>query len=295
MPVASKRGLPREKARRNGPSVLPRFTDNPVRVRPLRGVGRDSEFGDRTCIGLFTGAWYVSSVHLSRASYGCYPLGQMNAPASVSLAPDLPLRFVGGDPSLDLVNTVDWAVAGPKNERLVNYARLLEWGTGAGIIDDTEAAQLARVATMHPRDAQKAYGKARFGRWILQRLYTSLVEGRISAIAIEEFNILVRSASANLVLVYVREDSGAFERRASRPNDLDVVLWKTVRAAETFLMSNDIKDVRICDGPNCGWLYVDRSRNGLRRWCEMATCGTQAKSIRRAARRKASRAPRSTE
>ena len=27
--------------------------------------------------------------------------------------------------------------------------------------------------------------------------------------------------------------------------------------------------------------YVDRSRNGLRRWCQMRTCGTREKSRRR--------------
>ncbi|HEV2853834.1 MAG TPA: CGNR zinc finger domain-containing protein [Thermoanaerobaculia bacterium] len=33
--------------------------------------------------------------------------------------------------------------------------------------------------------------------------------------------------------------------------------------------------------PDCGWMYVDCSRNGLRRWCEMETCGTLEKSRRR--------------
>ncbi len=34
-------------------------------------------------------------------------------------------------------------------------------------------------------------------------------------------------------------------------------------------------------GDDCGWMYVDRSRNGLRRWCQMRTCGTREKSRRR--------------
>jgi predicted RNA-binding Zn ribbon-like protein len=31
-------------------------------------------------------------------------------------------------------------------------------------------------------------------------------------------------------------------------------------------------------------MFVDRSRNGFRRWCQMATCGTEEKTRRRAAR-----------
>ncbi len=39
-----------------------------------------------------------------------------------------------------------------------------------------------------------------------------------------------------------------------------------------------------CENPRCGWLFVDRSRNRSRRWCEMATCGNRAKARRRARR-----------
>jgi predicted RNA-binding Zn ribbon-like protein len=30
----------------------------------------------------------------------------------------------------------------------------------------------------------------------------------------------------------------------------------------------------------CGWLFVDRSRNGNRRWCDMRTCGSRDKMRR---------------
>lgn len=33
---------------------------------------------------------------------------------------------------------------------------------------------------------------------------------------------------------------------------------------------------RIC--PNCDWLFMDRSKNGSRRWCDMAVCGNRAKA-----------------
>ncbi|MEO8688757.1 MAG: CGNR zinc finger domain-containing protein [Solirubrobacteraceae bacterium] len=36
----------------------------------------------------------------------------------------------------------------------------------------------------------------------------------------------------------------------------------------------------------CTWLFLDRSRNGSRRWCSMGECGAQVKPRRyRAARR----------
>jgi predicted RNA-binding Zn ribbon-like protein len=35
--------------------------------------------------------------------------------------------------------------------------------------------------------------------------------------------------------------------------------------------------VKACRGDDCRWVYVDRSRNTSRRWCDMANCGNRAK------------------
>jgi predicted RNA-binding Zn ribbon-like protein len=218
-------------------------------------------------------------------------LGWMTAPESRSFAPDLPLKFVGGDPSVDFVNTVDWTPDGLVNERLVDFRRLLEWGKRAGVIDRGEAARLARVAGGRPRAAQKAYGQARWGRWVLQRLFTSVAARHPSSAVLEEFNDLRRLASGHLALVFADRTSERADWRANRADDLDLILSKVVRSAETLLTSGEAARLRVCAGPDCGWIYVDRSRNGLRRWCEMQTCGTQAKSLRRAARREAARTP----
>jgi predicted RNA-binding Zn ribbon-like protein len=38
-------------------------------------------------------------------------------------------------------------------------------------------------------------------------------------------------------------------------------------------------------------VFLDRSRNGSRRWCRMADCGTTVKARRLTERRRAARAP----
>jgi hypothetical protein len=35
--------------------------------------------------------------------------------------------------------------------------------------------------------------------------------------------------------------------------------------------------IRTCGNPLCRWLFIDRSRNGSRVWCEMAVCGNRMK------------------
>lgn len=38
------------------------------------------------------------------------------------------------------------------------------------------------------------------------------------------------------------------------------------------------RQLKACPAPGCGYAFVDRSRNGSRRWCLMATCGNRAKN-----------------
>jgi predicted RNA-binding Zn ribbon-like protein len=34
--------------------------------------------------------------------------------------------------------------------------------------------------------------------------------------------------------------------------------------------------MKVC--PNCQWLFIDRSKNRSRTWCDMAVCGNRAKA-----------------
>ena len=47
-----------------------------------------------------------------------------------------------------------------------------------------------------------------------------------------------------------------------------------------LLTSKDLKRLRTCANPRCGWLFLDTTRNGLRKWCSMAECGGRAKAKR---------------
>jgi predicted RNA-binding Zn ribbon-like protein len=38
--------------------------------------------------------------------------------------------------------------------------------------------------------------------------------------------------------------------------------------------------VRTCGNSGCDWLFIDRSRNHSRRWCDMGACGSRAKMQR---------------
>lgn len=62
--------------------------------------------------------------------------------------------------------------------------------------------------------------------------------------------------------------------------ELDPVLAGVVWNAARLLTSPELKLLRECANPDCGWLFVDRSRRKNRRWCEMRECGNRAKARR---------------
>ncbi|MER8365338.1 CGNR zinc finger domain-containing protein [Mesorhizobium sp. M1378] len=58
-------------------------------------------------------------------------------------------------------------------------------------------------------------------------------------------------------------------------------------SALSLLRGDTIARLRIC--PNCSWLFVDKSRNSSRLWCDMAVCGNRQKANRYYRRRTAAR------
>jgi predicted RNA-binding Zn ribbon-like protein len=52
----------------------------------------------------------------------------------------------------------------------------------------------------------------------------------------------------------------------------------TAHSALSLAASPEPDRLKIC--PNCGWLFLDRSRNRSRTWCDMAVCGNRSKAKR---------------
>jgi predicted RNA-binding Zn ribbon-like protein len=213
-----------------------------------------------------------------------------SAPAPSSISPELPFKYVGGDPSLDLVNTVDWTSRGLEQDRIPDYDRLTRWAEGAGVITASVGERLRRAAAARPREAEVAHAAGARLRWVLQRLFTAVAARDPSGAALEDFNDLLAEALRRLRLAPSSENRRqlAWTWRGMG-EDLESLLWPVIWSAASLLASDEVVQVHVCAGPDCGWLYVDRSRNRLRRWCEMETCGTREKSRRRHRRRTESR------
>ncbi|MGQ9734572.1 MAG: CGNR zinc finger domain-containing protein [Candidatus Bipolaricaulia bacterium] len=63
------------------------------------------------------------------------------------------------------------------------------------------------------------------------------------------------------------------------------------RSATEIPILEDLQRVGECADPRCGWLFLDRSRNRTRRWCDMKGCGNRAKVRRYYEQRRATGKP----
>jgi predicted RNA-binding Zn ribbon-like protein len=62
-----------------------------------------------------------------------------------------------------------------------------------------------------------------------------------------------------------------------RTGTADAVVATIARAAVALLGGPDAARIRECGDDPCTRLFVDTSRAGSRRWCEMSGCGNRAK------------------
>jgi predicted RNA-binding Zn ribbon-like protein len=190
--------------------------------------------------------------------------------------------YVGGEPALDLVNTVNWTSRGPEAERLESYEGLTRWAEGARVIDAAMGRRLRRVGAVRPRVGEAALAYAHRARRTLRDLFGAIARGEPTAGALQRLNRLLADAVAGLEVAPAEGQPGRFEWRWSgEESDPRAIVWRVIWSAASLLRSEEAASIRVCDGDDCGWMFVDRSRNGLRRWCQMRTCGTMEKTRRR--------------
>ena len=177
------------------------------------------------------------------------------------------IEFWGNDLALDFANTLEGARDEPPDkDHLTCYADLVTWARRAG----------ALPGRARPRrgDLDRAPRAAR--RDLRRVLCAGDAATRRRAGALR--SLLAVHADA------VREgtiEDGDWVWTGRHP---DRPLWPIAVAAVDLLRSDRLARLKLCG--NCRWLFLDRSRNGSRRWCSMDECGVHTKMRRyRAARR----------
>ncbi len=199
-------------------------------------------------------------------------------------------QIIAGELCLDFVNTLDnRPVPGRQKELLSTYQDFADWAVQADAISLSQRVALLREAAAHPQAADRALRSAVELRECLYQIINSALRHRQALSEdLDTLNAYRGEALANLQLKAAR--SGFRLGWRDDPSLLDSILWPIVQSASDLLTSPDMESVRECDMPACRWIFVDRSKNRRRRWCDMKVCGNRTKA-RKFYRRQRSASP----
>jgi predicted RNA-binding Zn ribbon-like protein len=196
------------------------------------------------------------------------------------------LALIGGALALDFCNTTTGRGGAHFVEHLFDYEDLLRWSVHAGIVTQRSATRLLEETP--PREAEASFRAAMTLRAELNTLFDALAAGRRAPAAV------LRGLAARYATLWSEAElvasEGGFEWRFPVVERCpDALLEPIVRSAVEVLTARDLTRLKGCPGTDCGWVFLDATKNAGRVWCEMEVCGTRAKLRARAARRQLSR------
>jgi predicted RNA-binding Zn ribbon-like protein len=186
-------------------------------------------------------------------------------------------HLLGGLLCLDFVNTVDPRHAADRTDFLPDYDALARWAGLAGAVPPGTVPDLQRAGTARPGPAQAVLGAAGELREHLYRVIRPLLDGKPAAEpSLDALSAAVARAHEARCLVPGEGRSLAWSWHD--PRQLDLPLLAVALSAADLVTSRAITRVRECPGADgCGWLFLDTSKSGTRRWCSMQVCGNRAK------------------
>jgi predicted RNA-binding Zn ribbon-like protein len=197
----------------------------------------------------------------------------------------------GGVVCLDFVNTVGWRLTDRPSEYLRSYEDLLDWGRQAGLLVLEETEGLSGQATLDAEGAQEALSRALALREEIHRVISRAIAGEYQ----DESDLSALNGELSIALSHLRvmPADGAYTWGWDRSGDdggarLDSPLWPVAQSAAELLTSPKLGRVKLCAGEGCGWVFLDESRNGSRRWCDSRDCGNRERVRRHLARKRAS-------
>ncbi len=189
-------------------------------------------------------------------------------PDSGSPAPAKDWPLVGGHLVLDLLNTVSWRLDPHRHvDYLTHVDALTDW---LRTIDrgHADAAQREPMATR-----EQAVRDVRELRDATATVLDALVMGDTAPLA--SLDVLVRLGTQAVAASSLHPDlPSRWVCPVDGPADL---VHHLALATITLLQGDRARRIRRCEGPGCGWFFLDTTRNHSRRWCAAGDCGNRVR------------------
>ncbi|HKV58926.1 MAG TPA: CGNR zinc finger domain-containing protein [Ktedonobacteraceae bacterium] len=157
---------------------------------------------------------------------------------------------------LDVLNSDwhDYRHAGKGDDRLLKSAwveqLIAQWG----------------LAVSNPPDEETIVALQSL-RSLMQCMVQALLQNQaLTGQDMAELNSYLNAAPSQILLV--REDERYELQQVPLHNDWRWVLRKVALSFATLLTQHDPTRIKLCENPDCRWVYYDESPYHNRRWCE---------------------------
>lgn len=170
----------------------------------------------------------------------------------------LPHR-IAGNLALDFANTVSWRDTARQTDLFGTWEGLRSWAHDAGLTLPPGAAS----SQQHLSDIREL-------REAVNDIGSAIAQGIEPP---EPATLLLRDVLAGAI------GRGCLTGQPLHPEfaDQDYLLGSIAWSALQLFGGSELDHIKECPFHDCRWLFVDRSKNRSRRWCDMNTCGNRAK------------------
>ena len=194
--------------------------------------------------------------------------------------PEYQFDLSGGVLCLDFANTMSWRKSSDRSrDHLNSYDDLVAFAEQSTLLSPGQAGEL-RAQSRRRTDAHEIFRRTISFREVLFRAFSTLAAGK--PVAPDDLQTINDLAARALGHRRLARANGRYrwEWQWDRTNNMGFILWRIAESTAELLTSTELAALRECQAAECGWLFLDHSRNHSRRWCDMKVCGNRQKARR---------------
>src|SRR5260370_19015020 len=180
--------------------------------------------------------------------------------------------------SIHFDNTRSWRGSEPV-ETVHDFSEMVRWCDTNAMLEREAAERALQWSEKHGRDAAGIFDHAIALRETIYRICFALADGKTpEARDVAAINASLDRSPERRVLAHHEK---TFGWRIDRdPLNAAALLAPVLWSAGNLIVSPERGRLRHCLNDQCGWLFMDDSKNGSRCWCSMQSFGNRAKAHR---------------
>jgi len=185
------------------------------------------------------------------------------------------LELDGGTLCLNFVNSVKNRFEKPFYEFIITPDDWILWSHRTQICDTLTKQRLCKYVSENNEKAIKELKKIIKVREVLYRIFRDIAQKKSPLTEdIRIFNNEL-SSSFRFLNIEISDKPETISTWNYKETDLLYTLLPIMKSAYELLTTGLKEHIKEC--PNCGWLYIDKSKSNSRIWCNMKTCGNTMK------------------